>query len=161
MVNGPIENNAGAPTTPNPVTAFNQAAYALLDRARREARKKYQYDSAGTRELVSSEVRTLCDGRNTYTWQLDTLEAVSADLDCVIQAGTGSGKTLPFVLPLLADSTGKSKVIIVSPLNELQKEQVRHPMMFSKYKAGSYLTLACRRRYLTRWDSPLPSEGDP
>lgn len=42
----------------------------------------------------------------------------------MIIAGTGAGKTLPFAMPLLADRTGKSKVIIVSTLNALEQDQV-------------------------------------
>lgn len=59
-----------------------------------------------------------------HDWQLDVAEAVLLGLDTVLIAGTGCGKTLPFVLPLFADKTGYSKVIIVSTLNELEKEQV-------------------------------------
>jgi bloom syndrome protein len=43
-------------------------------------------------------------------------------LDLVVIAGTGAGKTMPFMMPLLLD---KKKVIIVSPLKVLQADQVR------------------------------------
>jgi bloom syndrome protein len=38
-------------------------------------------------------------------------------------AGTGSGKTMPFMMLLLMDPT--KKIIIISPLKVLQLDQVR------------------------------------
>ncbi|KAI0696951.1 P-loop containing nucleoside triphosphate hydrolase protein, partial [Cytidiella melzeri] len=49
--------------------------------------------------------------------------ALLLGLDSVLIASTGAGKTLPFALPLLADNTGLSKIIIVSTLNELERDQ--------------------------------------
>jgi ATP-dependent helicase YprA (DUF1998 family) len=43
-------------------------------------------------------------------------------LDSVVIAGTGAGKTMPFMMPLLLDTN--KKVIIVSPLKVLQAHQV-------------------------------------
>jgi ATP-dependent helicase YprA (DUF1998 family) len=44
-------------------------------------------------------------------------------LDSVVIAGTGAGKTMPFMMPLLLDTN--KEVIIVSPLKVLQADQVR------------------------------------
>jgi ATP-dependent helicase YprA (DUF1998 family) len=44
-------------------------------------------------------------------------------LDSIVIAGTGSGKTMPFMMPLLMDPT--KKIIIISPLKVLQLDQVR------------------------------------
>ena len=45
-------------------------------------------------------------------------------LDCVVIAGTGSGKTMPFWMPLLLDKNRDKMVVVISPLNELEAEQV-------------------------------------
>ncbi len=98
--------------------------YRLLEKTRRDAVKTRKYDSTAVRVLMAQE----CFTRIAITpreWQLDIAEAILLGLDTVLMAGTGSGKTLPFVLPLLADKKGLSKIIIVSTLNELEKDQVR------------------------------------
>lgn len=38
--------------------------------------------------------------RTPYDWQLDAAEALILGFDCVVVAGTGAGKTIPFTLPL-------------------------------------------------------------
>lgn len=40
-------------------------------------------------------------GLDPYEWQLDVAEAIVLGIDTVVIAGTGSGKTIPFMLPLL------------------------------------------------------------
>jgi len=45
-------------------------------------------------------------------------------LDSVVIVGTGAGKTMPFMMPLLLDR--KKKVLIISPLKILQADQVRN-----------------------------------
>ncbi|KAI0692066.1 P-loop containing nucleoside triphosphate hydrolase protein, partial [Cerioporus squamosus] len=60
-----------------------------------------------------------------YAWQVDVAEALWLGLDTAVIAGTGAGKTMPFVMPLLVDKTKKKKVIIISPLNELELDQAR------------------------------------
>jgi superfamily II DNA helicase RecQ len=45
-------------------------------------------------------------------------------LDCIVIARTGSGKTMPFGMPLLLDEAKDKIVVIISPLNELKAEQV-------------------------------------
>ncbi|KAF8798685.1 hypothetical protein BYT27DRAFT_7122750 [Phlegmacium glaucopus] len=58
-----------------------------------------------------------------YGWQLDVAEAILLGLDSVVIAGTGRGKTIPFMLPLLLRPK-KMPVIIISPLKVLQRDQV-------------------------------------
>ena len=53
-----------------------------------------------------------------YDWQLDVAEALLVGLDSIVIAGTGSGKTIPFMLPLLVHP--KKMVLILSPLKVLQ-----------------------------------------
>jgi ATP-dependent helicase YprA (DUF1998 family) len=95
----------------------------VLDQTRSEVERDRKYDSIAVRELMSDECFK-STGKISYEWQLDISEAILLRLDSVLIAGTGAGKTLPFVLPLLADKTGRSKIIIILTLNELEKDQV-------------------------------------
>jgi ATP-dependent helicase YprA (DUF1998 family) len=56
-----------------------------------------------------------------YSWQLDVGEALHLGLNCFVIAGTGEGKTLPFVMPLLHD---KMDCKVISPLNALEEDQI-------------------------------------
>jgi superfamily II DNA helicase RecQ len=67
-------------------------------------------------------LRSIFRERFGHEWQLDVAEAILLGLDSVVIAGTGAGKTMPFMMPLLLD---KNRVIIVSPLKVLQADQVR------------------------------------
>jgi ATP-dependent helicase YprA (DUF1998 family) len=49
-------------------------------------------------------------------------EAIILGLNSVVIVGTGAGKTMPFMMPLLLDKV--KKVVIVSPLKVLQADQV-------------------------------------
>jgi superfamily II DNA helicase RecQ len=73
-------------------------------------------------------------GKIPREFQLDALLALLAGRDCLIDAGTGSGKTLCMVLPALLDPTSVS--IVISPLKRLQALQVAE---FQSYG----LTAAC------------------
>ncbi|KIM55128.1 hypothetical protein SCLCIDRAFT_17455 [Scleroderma citrinum Foug A] len=56
-----------------------------------------------------------------YSWQLDAAESLILGVDSIVIAGTGAGKTMPFVMPLMRD---KSKgMLIISPLKALQRDQ--------------------------------------
>ncbi|KAJ7149091.1 P-loop containing nucleoside triphosphate hydrolase protein [Mycena filopes] len=58
-----------------------------------------------------------------YEWQIDVSEAIVLGLDAVVIAGTGAGKTIPFMMPLLLD---RSKfVLVISPLKILQEDQAK------------------------------------
>jgi bloom syndrome protein len=62
------------------------------------------------------------DGKDTYEWQIDVAEALILGLDAVVIAGTGAGKTIPFMLPVLLHRD--KFVLIISPLKILQEDQV-------------------------------------
>ncbi|KAJ7114413.1 hypothetical protein C8R44DRAFT_536324, partial [Mycena epipterygia] len=62
-------------------------------------------------------------GFYAYGWQLDVTEALLLKIDCLVIAGTGSGKTIPFMLPLMLPENAKKMVLIISPLVSLQSEQ--------------------------------------
>ena len=46
-------------------------------------------------------LKRVFDSRSPYPWQLDMAKAIMLGLDCIVIAGTGAGKTIPFVLPFL------------------------------------------------------------
>ena len=96
-------------------------SYKNLQKARLAAEKKTSYNSAETRARLTCEFRARMHSE-PYPWQLDAAEAILLGLDSVVIAGTGSGKTIPFMLPLLLDK--KKKIIVISPLKVLQEDQV-------------------------------------
>lgn len=133
---------AFAPRAPSPIEAFPvpppdfaiedndgpelpDRFYQTLELTRAAAATSRQYDSAKTRTDLISEFKRVFDDKAPYDWQVDVTEAIVLGLDCIVIAGTGAGKTMPFMMPLLADKTGRGIVIIVSPLSELEKDQVR------------------------------------
>jgi ATP-dependent helicase YprA (DUF1998 family) len=100
-------------------------ASGTLKNARDAALKDWNYDSEGTRQTMSRTFQGVFNGKMPYDWQLDAAEALILGLDCVVVAGTGAGKTIPFVLPLFAQGSQDKLVIIISPLNALKTDQVR------------------------------------
>jgi ATP-dependent helicase YprA (DUF1998 family) len=67
-------------------------------------------------------------GAEPYQWQLDVTEAILLGLDSDVIAGTGSGKTIPFMLPLLLHPD--KMALVLSPLKILQRDQVWALMLF-------------------------------
>lgn len=63
-----------------------------------------------------------------HDWQLRISRSTIRKRDVVCIAGTSRGKTLPFVMPCFADPD--AMVIIVSPLNALENDQVRSVCFF-------------------------------
>ncbi|KAJ7506438.1 hypothetical protein B0H11DRAFT_1707242, partial [Mycena galericulata] len=47
------------------------------------------------------EVRFFQMKKPPYDWQIEVAEALILGLDAVVIAGTGAGKTIPFMMPLL------------------------------------------------------------
>ncbi|KAF9231489.1 P-loop containing nucleoside triphosphate hydrolase protein, partial [Melanogaster broomeanus] len=99
-----------------------ERAERCLTHAQSEATRKHKYDSVETRAELTRLVTHSC-GKVPYPWQLDVAEAMILGVDSVVIVGTGAGKTLPFVMPLLHDKT--KSVIIISPLKALQRDQKR------------------------------------
>ncbi|KAF8162176.1 hypothetical protein K438DRAFT_1618567 [Mycena galopus ATCC 62051] len=93
-----------------------------LQTARAEAAKSRQYRSTPTRAKIRTEFIARNDGMIPHDWQVDFAEALLLGLDCTLIAGTGSGKTMPFVMPLFVESD--KIIIIISPLNALEVDQV-------------------------------------
>ena len=97
-------------------------SYRILEKACAEAAWKNGYNLQTTRTDLQ---QLFCEwfGKDPYDWQLDVMEAILLGLDSVVIAGTGAGKTMPFMMPLMLDKS--KKVIIVSPLKILQVDQVQ------------------------------------
>ena len=64
--------------------------------------------------MMSQRLQDAFDGKSPYAWQLDAAEALILGLDCIVIAGTGAGKTIPFVLPLFSPDFQDKMVIIIS-----------------------------------------------
>jgi len=96
-------------------------ANECLSRARTEAVAQSHYDSPTVQAELTQAMREHC-GKAPYPWQLDAVEALILGLDSVVIAGTGAGKTMPFVM-LLFRNRDKG-IIIILPLKALQRDQV-------------------------------------
>lgn len=96
-------------------------SYKRLQECRTAAAKESKYDyilaRADLQETFSSSF-----GKPAHEWQLDVAEAVLLGMDATVIAGTGSGKTIPLMLILLANE--KNRIIVISPLKVLQQDQV-------------------------------------
>lgn len=94
-----------------------------LDQARQRSAQENSYSSTATRRKLKDELFNCTNGLKAYEWQVDVAEAILLGLDCTVIAGTGAGKTLPFVMPLFIKP--QKTVLIISPLNSLEEDQVR------------------------------------
>ncbi|KAJ3553996.1 hypothetical protein NM688_g3333 [Phlebia brevispora] len=95
----------------------------LLKEARKNARETRGYNSEATRTALTDAFQQACNGKSPYSWQLDITEALLLGLDCLLIAGTGAGKTMPMGMGLLLPEHQDKFVIIISPLNELERDQ--------------------------------------
>ena len=94
-----------------------ELSFELLSDARA---KKARYNSQATRHTVLSDsVAPLCPAVKPYDWQTDVSEALALGLDV-----TESGKTLPWVMPLLLEENRDKIRPVISPLNELEADRV-------------------------------------
>jgi ATP-dependent helicase YprA (DUF1998 family) len=75
----------------------------ILQKVRDEALKSRGYQSAPTRAKLRTEFSIRNAGMVPYGWQVDVAEALLLGLDCSVIAGTGAGKTMPFVMPLFVE----------------------------------------------------------
>ncbi|KAF4586198.1 hypothetical protein EYR38_010472 [Pleurotus pulmonarius] len=85
------------------------------------ATKERKYSTVATRLKIQNEFAERNGGKKPYKWQLNVAEALLLGLDCTVIAGTGAGKTMPFVMPLFIEA--KKVVIVISPLNALEEDQ--------------------------------------
>jgi ATP-dependent helicase YprA (DUF1998 family) len=94
-----------------------------MQRARIHAMTKEGFNREEWREQAQEWIKNTA-GFEAYTHQLNTGEALALGMDSLVIAGTGTGKTIPFTLPVLMSQDEKSMVWIFSPLRELQRDQV-------------------------------------
>ncbi|KAH7910136.1 P-loop containing nucleoside triphosphate hydrolase protein [Hygrophoropsis aurantiaca] len=106
-------------------------AARLLSEAREKAAKDTGYHSLATRQKISEEFKSRTN-MTPYNWQVDVAEALVLGLDCSVIAGTGAGKTMPFVMPLFVHP--EKTVIVISPLNALEADQAER---FKKMKIAA------------------------
>lgn len=89
---------------------------------RKHASKKVKYESVKLHADLCKHFSEQESQFNSCEWQLDVAEALLLGTDSVVIVGTGSGKTIPFMLLLVLNS--KKMVLIISPLKVLQHDQV-------------------------------------
>ncbi|KAJ7512821.1 P-loop containing nucleoside triphosphate hydrolase protein, partial [Mycena galericulata] len=94
----------------------------VLQAAREKARKKNGYDWVATRRDLARLFEASFK-KPAYDWQIDVSEAFLLGLDVIVIAGTGAGKTMPFMMPLLLHREKYS--LIISPLKVLQEDQAK------------------------------------
>ena len=98
-----------------------ELSYKLLSEARA---KRESYDSQATRCALSGSITARCPTITPYDWQIDVAEALTLGLDATVIASTGSGKTLPWAMPLLLEVNCSKMCLVISPLNELEADHV-------------------------------------
>ena len=101
-------------------------SYKLLESARERANHEREggFSSKDWRECMLKEFKPRFKNNTPYEWQIDVAEALELGLDCLLIAGTGRGKTIPFPLVLMSDTTHRRKILVVVPLLLLQYDQV-------------------------------------
>ena len=124
-----------------------ELSYKLLSDARA---KKEGYDSQATRHTLSNSVTALCPAITPYDWQIDLAEALTLGLDATVIAGTGSGKTLPWAMPLLLEENCDRICLVVSPLNELEADHVRQRRSLSNWQISLSHSLLLRLAFSLR-----------
>ena len=103
-------------------TEAKQKSYLNLQKIRETTAQTFDYCSEATWKALSEACRDRCGNQTPYPWQLDAAEAFYLGLDCTVLAGTGSGKSLPFVMPSMIQK--EKLLIVISPLNSLEEDQV-------------------------------------
>ena len=83
---------------------------SFLQTERSSAFLSRKYDSKATRNAIHDKFGQACPGTIPHEWQMDVTEAILLGLDCIVIAGTGAGKTMPFIMPLLLDETKTKRV---------------------------------------------------
>ena len=102
--------------------AIQQSCPDVLENTRKS---RCGYDAEATRALLTTAVNSVFNGNEPRKFQLDIVEALVLGLDVMAIAGTGSGKTLPWVMPLLLEENRAKMVLVISPLKALQADHVR------------------------------------
>lgn len=101
--------------------AHSSNSFSVLEQARRS---KEGYNPNATREALTNAVKAAFNQNVPRSFQLDVAEALILGLDSTVIAGTGSGKTLPWAMPLLLDENKENTCLVISPLKALQADHV-------------------------------------
>ena len=123
---------------------------SLLETERSAAFTSRKYDSEATCKVIDDKFRQVCPGKIPHKWQVDVTEALLLGLDSIVIAGTGAGKMMPFVMPLLLDETKTKMVLVISPLNELEAEQVSFLCLLTPW----HVTIISRPKSSGIWALP-------
>ncbi|KAG6370692.1 P-loop containing nucleoside triphosphate hydrolase protein [Boletus reticuloceps] len=102
---------------------WQEWSYNNLAHARELAKKTSNYSAHDIQQALTTACLKNCQNQPPYPWQLDSAEAFLLGLDCTIVAGTGSGKSLPFVMPSMIHPD--KILVVISPLNSLKSDQAR------------------------------------
>ena len=96
-------------------TYTEHSSFKLLSAARTAAASSasQKYDSQQTRATIIKKFAEVFENKQPYDWQVDACEALLLELDCIVIAGTGAGKTFLFAMPLLMDMTCRKMVIVI------------------------------------------------
>ncbi|KAK7014666.1 hypothetical protein R3P38DRAFT_2787497 [Favolaschia claudopus] len=152
--------------------ALRQRSAGVLEDARLWAATEYGYNSVRVRATMNNALKTRAN-YNAHTWQLDVAEALLLHVDCLVIAGTGSGKTTPFLLPLLLPENKDKFALIILPLLSLQAEQfvpileqchVRHnqgqdiPDISQVIRFGAPISLEVLKQYFGRAGRDLSTQ---
>ena len=111
-----------------PNTPEHQRSLKLLE----ETRHGQDEDSTDLTIDLHARMSDECEkvmGYRPYLWQTYIGEAIHRRLSSILIAPMGAGKTIPFILPLLV-ADASAMVLILSPLKELQNDQVRIAISF-------------------------------
>ena len=123
-----------------------ELSYKLLSDARM---KREGYDLLATRRALSDSVTARYPVITPYDWQIDVAEALALGLDATVIAGTGSGKTLPWAMPLLLEEHRDRMCLVISPLNELEADHVCQRLGVPLRRWNLLLSLRTQARFFT------------
>ena len=99
-------------------------SYTNLENARAEAHEERGYSSEEALAIMSDSFQACSSGQVPFDWQAELAESFCLGLDYIGQASTGSGKTIPIVLPLFLPENREKTVVVISPLISLERDQV-------------------------------------
>ncbi|KIK81787.1 hypothetical protein PAXRUDRAFT_155267, partial [Paxillus rubicundulus Ve08.2h10] len=85
-------------------TEQKKKLYTNLVDSQEVATKTSSYSSEKSRKAFIDTCLHRCNNQPPYSWQLDAAKAFYLGLDCTVLAGTGSRKSLPFVMPCMLSS---------------------------------------------------------